>query len=95
MPHKPLDDLVRMLSELGIIGIVVMIFALILAVLWILLPFVVCAVQSSTLSCRRELRALNSKLDQILHTIEVQSKAAQDVSHLDGTHSTTANGQVP
>ena len=72
-----------------------MIFALILAVLWILLPFVVCAVQSSTLSCRRELRALNSKLDQILHTIEVQSKAAQDVSHLDGTHSTTANGQVP
>ena len=95
MPHKPLDDLVRMMSELGIIGIVVMIFALILAVLWILLPFVVCAVQSSAFSCRRELRALNSKLDQILRTIEVQAKAAQEVSRLDGTHSTTANGQVP
>jgi len=92
---KLLDDLVRTMSELGIIGIGAVIFALVLAVLWLFLPFAVYAVQRSTFSCRRELRALNSKLEQILRTIEVQSKVSTDLSDPDTTHATTTNGQVP
>jgi len=92
---KLLDDLVRTLSELGIIGIGAVIFALVLAVLWLFLPFAVYAVQRSTFSCRRELRALNSKLEQILRTIEMQSKVSTDLSDPDTTHATTTNGQVP
>ena len=95
MPHKPMDDLVRMISELGIMGIIALLVTLVLTVFWILLPFLVCAVQRSTSNCRRELRMLNTRLDQLLSKIEVASKASTDVSHLDTTHSTTANGQVP
>lgn len=95
MQPKLLDDLVRTMSELGIIGIGAVIFALVLAVLWLFLPFAVYAVQRSTFSCRRELRALNSKLEQILRTIEVQSKVSTDLSDPDTTHATTTNGQVP
>ena len=95
MQPKPLDDLVRTMSELGIIGIGAVIFALVLAVLWLFLPFAVYAVQRSTFSCRRELRALNSKLEQILRTIEMQSKVSTDLSDPDTTHATTTNGQVP
>ena len=95
MPHKPMDDLIRTISELGIIGIIAVLVTLVLTVFWILLPFLVCAVQRSTSKCRRELRVLNRTLDQVLSKIEVASKASTDVSHLDTTHSTTANGQVP
>ncbi len=95
MQPKPLDDLVRTMSELGIIGIGAVIFALVLAVLWLFLPCAVYAVQRSTFSCRRELRALNSKLEQILRTIEMQSKVSTDLSDPDTTHATTTNGQVP
>jgi predicted RND superfamily exporter protein len=89
-----MDDLVRMISELGIIGIIAGLVTLVLTVFWLLLPFLVCAVHRSTSNCRRELRALNRTLDQILSKIEVASKASTEVSHLDTTHS-TANGQVP
>jgi hypothetical protein len=95
LPHKPMDDLVRTISELGIIGIIAVLVTLVLTVFWILLPFLVCAVQRSTSKCRRELRVLNRTLEQIVSKIEVASKASTDVSHLDTTHSTTANGQVP
>jgi hypothetical protein len=94
LQHKLTDDLVRTISELGIVGIITVLVTLILAVFWLLLPFIVCAVQRSTSNCRRELRALNSKLEQILSKIEVASKVSTDVSHLDTTHSTTTNGQV-
>ena len=95
MPHKPMDDLVRTISELGIIGIIAVLVTLILTVFWLLLPFLVCAVQRSISNCRRELRVLNRTMEQMLSKIEVASKASTDVSHLDTTHSTTANGQVP
>jgi predicted PurR-regulated permease PerM len=95
LQHKLTDDLVRTISELGIVGIITVLVALVLAVFWLLLPFIVCAVQRSTSNCRRELRALNSKLEQILSKIEVTSKASMEVSHLETTHSTTTNGQVP
>ena len=95
MQHKLTDDLVRTISDLGIFGIFTVLIMLILVVFWLLLPFLVCAVQRSTSNCRRELRALNSKLEQILSKIEIASKASTDVSHLDTTHSTTTNGQVP
>ena len=95
MQHKLTDDLVRAISELGIVGIITMLITLILVAFWLLLPFMVWAVQRSTSNCRRELRALNSKLEQILSKIEVASKASTDVSHLDTTHSTTTNGQAP
>jgi hypothetical protein len=95
LPHKPMDDLVRTISELGIIGIIAVLVTLVLTIFWILLPFLVCAVQRSTSKCRRELRVLNRTLEQIVSKIEVASKASTDVSHLDTTHSTTANGQVP
>jgi hypothetical protein len=95
LPHKPMDDLVRTISELGIIGIIAVLVTLVLTVFWILLPFLVCAVQRSTSKCRRELRVLNRTLEQIVSKIEVASKASTDVSHLDTTHSTTANGQAP
>ena len=88
-----MDDLVRAMSELGIIGIIAVLVTLILTVFWLLLPFLVCAVQRSISNCRRELRVLNSTLEQMLSKIEVASKASTDVSHLDTTHSTT-NGQV-
>jgi hypothetical protein len=90
-----MDDLVRTISELGIIGIIAVLVTLVLTVFWILLPFLVCAVQRSTSKCRRELRVLNRTLEQIVSKIEVASKASTDVSHLDTTHSTTANGQAP
>src|SRR5262245_60639039 len=80
LPHKPMDDLVRMISELGIIGIIAVLVTLVLTVFWILLPFLVCAVQRSTSNCRRELRMLNRKLEQILSKIEVASKASTDGS---------------
>jgi len=95
LQHKLTDDLVRTISELGIVGIITVLVALVLAVFWLLLPFIVCAVQRSTSNCRRELRALNSKLEQILSKIEITSKASMEVSHLETTHSTTTNGQVP
>ena len=95
MPHKPMDDLIRTIPELGIIGIIAVLVTLVLAVFWIFLPFLVCTVHRSTSNCRRELRMLNSTLNQILSKIEVASKAATDVAHLDTTHSTTTNGQVP
>ena len=95
MQHKLTDDLVRTISELGIVGLIAVLVTLVLAVFWLLLPFIVYAVQRSTSNCHRELRALNSKLEQILSKIEVASKASTDVSHLDTTHSTTTNGQVP
>ena len=95
MQHKLTDDLMRTMSDLGIFGIFTVLIMLVLVVFWLLLPFIVCAVQRSTSNCRRELRALNSKLEQILSKIEVASKASTDVSHLDTTHSTTTNGQVP
>jgi len=94
LQHKLTDDLVRTISELGIVGIIAVLVTLVLAVFWLLLPFIVCAVQRSTSNCRRELRALNSKLEQILSKIEAASKASTDVSQLDTTHSTTTNGQV-
>ena len=94
MQHKLTDDLVRTMSDLGIFGIFTVLIMLVLVVFWLLLPFIVCAVQRSTSNCRRELRALNSKLEQILSKIEVTSKASTDVSHLDTAHSTTTNGQV-
>jgi hypothetical protein len=89
-----MDDLVKVISESGITGILAVLVTLVLAVFWLLLPFLVCAVHRSTCNCRRELRALNSTLTQLLSKIEVASKASTDVSHLDTTHSTTANGQV-
>ena len=95
MQHKLTDDLMRTMSDLGIFGIFTVLIMLVLVVFWLLLPFIVCAIQRSTSNCRRELRALNSKLEQILSKIEVASKASTDVSHLDPTHSTTTNGQVP
>ena len=95
MPHKPMDDLIRTMSELGIIGIIAVLVTFVLAAFWLFLPFLVCAVHRSTSNCRRELRMLNSMLHQILSKIEVASRAATDVSHLDTTHSTTTNGQVP
>ena len=94
LQHKLMDDLMRTISELDIVSIGIVLCMLVLATLWIILPFVVCAVQRSTSRCSRELRALNSKLDQILHAIEVQAKAGQDVPPLATTHATTANGQV-
>ena len=95
MPHKPMDDLVRTISELGIIGIIAVLVTFVLTIFWILLPFLVCAVQRSTSKCRRELRVLNRTVEQMLSKIEVASNASPDVAHLDATHSTTANGQVP
>ena len=95
MQHKLTDDLFRTISELGIAGISAVLVTLVLAVFWLLLPFIVCAIQRSTSHCRRELRALNSKLEQMLSKIEVASKAPTDVSHLEATHSTTTNGHVP
>ena len=73
LQHKLTDDLVRTISDLGIFGIFTVLIMLVLVVFWLLLPFIVCAVQRSTSNCRRELRALNSKLEQILSKIEIAS----------------------
>ena len=95
MPHNLLDDLGRMTAEFGIFSAFAVLATLIFAVLWIFLPFVVCAVLRSTSSCRRELRALNSKLEQILRTSVVPAKVSTDLSDPDTTHVTTTNGQAP
>jgi hypothetical protein len=89
-----MDDLGRAISELDILSIVVVLCALSLAAFWILMPFLVCAVQRSISSCRRELRALNSKLEQILRTIEVQPKVSTDLSDSETTNSITTNGKA-
>jgi hypothetical protein len=94
LQHKLMDDLGRAISELDILSIVVVLCALSLAAFWILMPFLVCAVQRSISSCRRELRALNSKLEQILRTIEVQPKVSTDLSDSETTNSITTNGKA-
>jgi hypothetical protein len=95
MSHNLLDDLGRMTAEFGIFSAVAVLVTIIFAVLWIFLPFVVCAVLRSTSGCRRELRALNSKLEQILRISVVQAKVSTDLADPDTTHVTTTNGQAP
>jgi hypothetical protein len=95
MSHNLLDDLGRMTAEFGIFSAVAVLVTIIFAVLWIFLPFVVCAMLRSTSSCRRELRALNSKLEQILRISVVQAKVSTDLANPDTTHVTTTNGQAP
>jgi hypothetical protein len=92
--HKLMDDLVRTTSDIGIVGSMAVILTLVLAVFWILLPFVVCAVQRSTYKSSRELQVLNKKMDLILSTIEAQSKASKDFSPLDTVNSITTDRKV-
>jgi len=92
--HKLMDDFVRTMSEIGIVGNMVVVFTLVLAVFWILLPFVVCAVQRSTYKSSQELQVLNKKMDLILSTIEAQFKASKDFSPLDTVNSITTDGKV-
>jgi hypothetical protein len=94
MSHNLLDDLGRMTAEFGIFSAIAVLVTIIFAVLWIFLPFVVCAVLRSTSSCRRELRALNSKLEQILRISVVQAKVSTDLADPDTAHVTTTNGQA-
>jgi hypothetical protein len=93
LPHKLLDDLIRTMSDLGIVGMGAVLCTLVLAICWICLPFFVCAVYRSTSDCRRELRALNGKLDQLLRTITVPAKVATNVSDSDAPNPITTNGK--
>lgn len=95
MPHHLLDDLGRMTAEFGIFSALAVLVTLLFAMLWIFLPFVVCAVLRSTSNCGRELRALNSKLEQILRTSAIQAKVSPNLTDPDTTHVATTNGQVP
>ena len=93
--HKLIDELIRTMSEVGIVGITGVIFTLVLAVFWLLLPFVVCAMQRSTYKSSRELRVLNKKMDLILSTIAAQSKVSKDFPPLDTVNSSiTTDGKV-
>jgi predicted RND superfamily exporter protein len=83
-----------MISELGIMGIIGMICATIFAISWILLPFLVSAVQRSTYNCSRELRALNSRMDLIISKIFFESKEPKELSPHDTINSTTTDGKI-
>jgi hypothetical protein len=67
-----------MLSELGLGGIIVVLCTSVFAISWILLPFLVSAVQRSTSNCSRELRALNRRMDLIMNKLFFESRELKD-----------------
>jgi hypothetical protein len=61
-------------SDYGIFGLMIVAFVIILMVLWIFLPFAVYPLHASIRRCSRELRVLNSKIDQLIVNTSVESK---------------------
>ena len=94
MQNKSLDDLIRMLSELGTVNVIFVICAAVFAVSWILLPFLVFTIQRSINKCGRELRLFNRKVDLIISRILFEPKESKDSSSLDPINSTTTDGHV-
>ncbi len=89
-----LNDLIRTISELGIVGVLVAISLIVLATFWLVLPFIVFAVHRATYNCSRELRACNSKLDLIMSGISFESKESTKLSPHHAINSTTQDGKV-
>ena len=94
MQNKSLDDLVRMISELGTVNVIFVICAAVFAISWILLPFLVFTMQRSINKCSRELRLFNRKADLIISRILFESKELKDSSSLDTIKTATTDGQV-
>ena len=94
MQNKSLDDLVRMISELGTVNVIFVICAAVFAISWILLPFLVFTMQRSINKCSRELRLFNRKADLIISRILFESKELKDSSSLDTMKTATTDGQV-
>src|SRR5712691_2085281 len=94
LQNKPIHDLIGMISELGIVGIIVVICTTVFAISWILLPFLVSTVQRSTYSCSRELPALNRRVDLIMSKILFESKESKELSPHDTISPTTTDGKV-
>jgi len=92
--NKSLDDLVRMISELGTVNVIFVICAAVFAISWILLPFLVFTMQRSINKCSRELRLFNRKADLIISRILFESKELKDSSSLDTMKTATTDGQV-
>jgi len=94
LQNKPMHDLIGMISELGVVGIIIVICTTVFAISWISLPFLVSAVQKSTYSCSRELRALNRRMDLIMSKIFFESKESKELSPHDTISPTTTDGKV-
>ena len=94
MQNKSLDDLVRMISELGTVNVIFVICAAVFAISWILLPFLVFTMQRSINKCSQELRLFNRKADLIISRILFESKELKDSSSLDTMKTATTDGQV-
>jgi hypothetical protein len=94
LQNKSIDELIRMLSELGIGGIIVVLCTSVFAISWILLPFLVSAVHRSTSNCSRELRALNRRMDLIMNKIFFEPKELKELAPHEPINSTTTDGKV-
>jgi ABC-type molybdate transport system permease subunit len=92
--NRSMDDLIKMLSELGTVNVIFVICAAVFAMSWILLPFLVFAIQRSINKCGRELRSFNRKMDLIISRILFEYKEPKDLSSLDTINQKTTDGQV-
>ncbi len=95
MQNTSIDDLIRMISARGIMGILRVIGPAVFALSWLVLPFVVSAVQRSTSHCRQELQALHSKMDLVMHRILLECEASQDLSPHETIHPPIMDGKAP
>ena len=95
MDNTSLDDLIRMISAHGIMGILRVIGAAVFALSWMVLPCFVCAVQRSTSHCRQELQALNKKMDLVMARLLFEGHESHDLSPYDTTPATIIDGKAP
>jgi hypothetical protein len=93
--NTSIDDLIRMISARGIMGILGVIGAAVFAISWMVLPCFVCAVQRSTSHCRQELRALNRKMDLVIHRMLFECKESQDLSPHETINPPIMDGKAP
>ena len=95
MDNTSLDAFIRMISERGIMGIMRVIGTAVFALSWLVLPFVVSAVQRSTYHCSQEIRALNKKMDLVIARLLFECEASQDVSPDETIHPPIMDGKAP
>ena len=95
MQNTSIDDLIRMVSTRGIMGILRVIGAAVFALSWMVLPCFVCAVQRSISHWSQELRALNSTMDLVMARMLFEGKESNGLSPYGPTNATIIDGKAP
>ena len=95
MHNTSIDAFIRMISAREIMGMMRVIGAAVFAISWLVLPCFVFAVQRSIYHCSQELRALNRKMDLVMHRILLECEASQDLSPHETIHPPIMDGKAP